>query len=94
MTPLTTEKVAPHFLMVTQAMRPGNWTVGDELTGRRMTQIPLKGSFRKARNIPDYVAVSVTALRNITVFFKAAIFHRSDPRLLSAIVCPERGLIS
>lgn len=41
------ERSATHFLMVTQAMRPGNWTVGGSLCvlPPDMPRIPLKESF-------------------------------------------------
>lgn len=41
------ERSTTHFLMVTQAMRPGNWTVGGSLCvlPPDMPQIPLKDSF-------------------------------------------------
>lgn len=96
------ERSASHFLMVTQAMRPGNWTVGGSLSVHHMTCLKsLKRSpFREARNMPDYFCrlyFSFSLQSQISPFCRKQLFFIQATRSLSAIVykiCPAHGVIS
>lgn len=77
------EGLASHFLMVTHAMRPGNWTVGGSPSVYHMTCLrPF--SFREARNVPDYFSLFQPhpSIWNITVFCMESNYFSLKPQEL------------